>query len=289
MNSKATMLTGRLSTLINKGYRRVTASSRILPSYLIIGASKCGTTSLYNYLIQHPAIFPAATKEVHFFDYYYHRGLSWYKSHFPTRGEVDRCSAVNAQSCITGESSPYYFAHPLSPQRAKEVLPDARLICMLRNPVDRALSSYYNQVRLGIEKLPSFEEALNAEESRIAGQEERLRRDPAYSGFEHKYFSYFRRGCYVDQLENWLRCFDRDRIMVIQSEIFFSQPDQIFPGVLKHIGVQPWTPSGFRVFNAGGEYTGISPRVREELLERYRPYNERLFSLLGQRFEGWDR
>jgi len=289
MSSKGPALTGRLHNLINRGYRRFTASSRVMPSYLIIGASKCGTTSLYNYLIQHPAIFPASTKEVHFFDYYFHRGLSWYKSHFPTLSEVARCSAQNSQPCITGESSPYYLAHPLSPQRVKQLLPEARLICMLRNPVDRALSSYYNQVRLGIEKLPSFEEALKVEESRIAGQEERLRNDPSYSGFEHKYFSYFRRGCYVDQLENWFRHFDRDRIMVIQSETFFSQPEKVFSNVLGHIGVQPWTPPEFSVFNAGGEYTGITPRLREDLLERYRPYNERLFSLLGERYEGWDR
>ncbi|MBL7924910.1 MAG: sulfotransferase [Bacteroidia bacterium] len=260
-----------------------------MPGYLIIGAAKCGTTSLYNYLVQHPAVFPCFKKEVHYFDYYHRKGEKWYRSHFPLAAEVKKREAAAGQTCVTGESSPYYLAHPLSPQRVKALLPEVRMICMLRNPVDRAISSYYNQVRLGIEPLKDFETAIEREEERIRGHEERLRSDPSYSSFAHKYFSYVRRGCYAGQLENWYRHFPKEQILVIQSESFYADPAPYFRAVVKFIGLNAWEPPVYKVFNAGGEYEKMPEDLRRRLLDFYRPHNERLFQLTGQHFEGWDQ
>ena len=270
-------------------YRIATASARVLPEFLIIGAAKCGTTSLYNYLIQHPSVFASFNKEVHFFDYYHHKGESWYRSHFPTQQQVKRREQQTGQHCMTGESSPYYLAHPLSPERVKSLLPEVRLICMLRNPVDRAISSFYNQVRLGIEPLSDFEEAVQREDQRIEGHEQRLRNDPSYSSFAHKYFSYVRRGCYAEQLENWYRIFPREQILVLQSEPFYADPGPYFKEVVQFIGLQPWEPKAYKVFNAGGGYGKMSDGLRSRLLDFYRPHNERLFEQIGKRFEGWDK
>lgn len=279
----------RIERKVQANYRLLTSSRRTLPEFLIIGAAKCGTTSLYNYLIQHPSVLPCFTKEVHFFDYYFHKGISWYRSQFPLLSELDNCKKAAGVPCITGESSPYYLAHPLAPRRVKEYLTGIKLICMLRNPVDRAISSYFNQVRLGIEKLPSFEEALAAEDERIRGHEERLSADPAYSSFEHKYFSYFKRGCYAEQLERWYEFFPKEQILVLQSEPFFSDPAPAYRDVLRFIGLPESEPPAYKVFNAGGEYDKMTPGLRQVLLEKYQPHNERLFSLIGRRFDEWNR
>ena len=119
------------------------------PNFLIIGAQRCGTTSLYNYLIQHPQIVPSSKKEVHFFDLNFHLGQSWYEKHFP---EV-------SDNILTGEASPYYIFHPLCPKRIFDYDPSVKLIVILRNPIDRAYSHYRHIVRLGHEPL-KFEDAL---------------------------------------------------------------------------------------------------------------------------------
>jgi len=116
-----------------------------------------------------------------------------------------------------------------------------------------------------------------------------LRSDPSYSSFAHKYFSYVRRGCYAEQLENWYRVFPREQILVLQSEPFYADPGPYFKEVVRFIGLQTWEPKAYKVFNAGGEYGKMSDALRSRLLEFYRPHNERLFEQIGKRFEGWDK
>jgi hypothetical protein len=267
--------------------RQITAGQRILPAYLIIGAAKCGTTSLYNYLIQHPRVLPCYKKEVHYFDYYYHKGLPWYRSHFPTRSETETQAHKAGGTVITGESSPYYLAHPLAPARVNETLPGVKMICMLRNPVDRAISSYYNQKRLGIETSGTFEEAIEKENERIQGHEERLRNDPRYSSFAHKYFAYLHRGDYAHQLQNWYKTFPASQILIIQSESFYADPSTHFLNALQFLGLKAWEPQQYKSFNTGGDYEKMDPALRSRLLDYYRPKNEILFQLIGQRFD-WD-
>lgn len=270
---------------INSGLRYLSADRRMLPSFIIVGAAKCGTTSLYNYLIQHPNILPSSRKEVHYFDYYHHKGLKWYKSHFPLKEEADRRAKEINGTVITGESTPYYFAHPLAAARAKALLPNARLLIMLRNPIERAISSYNNQVRLGIEKLPTFEAAVRAEATRIEGHEARLKSDPSYSSYEHKYFAYIRRGEYADQLEQWLQHYPIEQFTILQSEKFFADAAPCFKEVINALGIPEWRPEKFKVFNAGGEYEQMDPALRQELEAHYKPQNEKLYSLIGKRFD----
>lgn len=267
--------------------RQITAGQRVLPGYLIIGAAKCGTTSLYNYLIQHQQVLPCYKKEVHYFDYYYHKGLSWYRSHFPKRSETQALALKTGGPVLTGESSPYYLAHPLAPGRVKESLPEVKMICMLRNPVDRAISSYYNQKRLGIESLATFEEAIEKETERITGHEERLREDPRYSSFAHKYFAYLHRGDYAHQIGNWYKLFPKSQILIIHSEAFYSNPSTHFLNVLRFLELPAWEPDQYKSFNTGGDYEKMDTALRNKLLDYFRPKNEALFQLIGQRFD-WD-
>lgn len=122
------------------------------PDFVIIGTKKGGTSLLYRLLTEHPLFEPAATKELHFFDNRFSEGLSWYGQHFPTR----KC--VDGRQTVSGEATPSYLLNPLVSERMAKTIPDAKLIALLRNPVDRAYSHYQMGLRRGDEVRP-FEEA----------------------------------------------------------------------------------------------------------------------------------
>ena len=126
-------------------YRQWSKRWRCLPDYLLIGAQKCGTTSLYNYLVSHPEVRRCLRKEVGYFDQHFDRGLAWYLAHFPMK------SFVGFQQ-VTGEATPDYYYSPQAPQRAHLVMPQAKLIILLRNPVDRAHSQYWHLFSRGRER-----------------------------------------------------------------------------------------------------------------------------------------
>ena len=157
-------------------FRLITSPLRRLPDFVIIGAMKSGTTSLYSFIVKHPAVAPAAKKELHYFSVQYARGELWYRSNFPTN--LSRCIFYKktSQRLHSGEASPLYLFYPLVPGRMKKTLPDVKLIVILRNPVDRAYSHYYHSLRSNIEPM-SFEKAVELEGERCAGEREQLIRD----------------------------------------------------------------------------------------------------------------
>ena len=142
-------------------YRRLTFHLRPLPRFLIIGAKRCGTTSTYSYLVQHPRIMAAWRKEVHFFDNArkYPRGEPWYRAHFPRA----------RPGLISGEATPEYMFRPDATARMARHVPGARLIALLRNPVDRTVSQYHFRVRRGVERR-GLEEALEAQPRELSGR-----------------------------------------------------------------------------------------------------------------------
>src|SRR5215470_750369 len=130
--------------------RRATASARALPDFLIIGAQKAGTTSLYAYLTAHRDVRPAGRKEVHYFDLGFTAGAElgegWYRSMFPLRARLALDGRRTGRPVRTGEASPYYLFHPAAPQRAAALVPEARLLVLVRDPVERAWSHYRHEV-----------------------------------------------------------------------------------------------------------------------------------------------
>ncbi|NJR70893.1 MAG: sulfotransferase domain-containing protein, partial [Synechococcales cyanobacterium CRU_2_2] len=128
------------------------------PDFIIIGAEKCGTSSLYHYLRRHPAMLPPIEKEIDFFDVEYDRGLDWYLAHFPPMPQQP--------GWVTGETSPNYLYSDLAPERVHRHFPQTKLIVILRNPVDRTVSRFNMMVRNGTEKR-SFEVAIAEELSQI--------------------------------------------------------------------------------------------------------------------------
>ncbi len=121
---------------LRKAFRASTHSLRLMPDFIIIGAMRGGTTSLYSYLTEHPSIGSAYMKEIHFFDVFFNKGLYWYRSQFPSSVQKYYAEHVQKRSFITGEASPYYLFHPHAPKRIAKTLPQVKLIVLLRNPVN---------------------------------------------------------------------------------------------------------------------------------------------------------
>ena len=265
-------------------WRTLSSSLRLMPEFIIIGTMRGGTTSLYNYLMQHPRIAGAVMREVHFFDKNSHRGANWYRAHFPlsVRRSVRQ---FLKDDLVAGEKSPYYMFHPLVPERVAELLPRVKLIVLLRNPIDRAYSHYWHEIRQGHETL-SFEEAIARETERLEGERERILSDPQYYSPIHQHHSYLSRGVYVDQLRAWRRAFPAERMLVLCSEQFFAEPKAVLGRVFEFLSIPDCEIGRYREYNRGA-YAPMDPQTRAQLVEYFCPHNERLFEYLGRRFE-WD-
>jgi hypothetical protein len=253
-----------------RAYGRATASLRPLPDFLILGAQKAGTTALYAYLRWHPEITGPSFKEVSFFDRHYAKGERWYRAHMPVR----------RRRSLVGEASPSYLFHPLAPQRIAGMLPDARLIAILRNPVDRAFSHYQHEVALGREPL-SFEDAVDREGERMRGELERMLRDPSYFSVAWWNYTYLARGRYAEQLERWFASFPREQLLVLFTEELAADTAATYRRVLEFLGVGARDLESYpRIFDR--DYPDMSPVTRARLEQDFEEANHRVASLLGR-------
>jgi hypothetical protein len=264
-------------------YRRFSARRRVLPNFLILGAQKCGTTSLFSELAEHPSVLPALTKEVHYFDRCPERTVDWYRAHFPRRARVDEMSRDLGRLGITGEASPFYLFDPGCAPRIHALLPDAKLIVLLRNPVDRAYSHYQHARRRGWETL-DFESALDAEPDRLAAEAAVSTAGRCYRGSAHRRFSYAARGRYADQIARYLDHYPRSSLLVLESEDYAREPARVYAEAIEFLGLEPVTLSRQRKIHHF-DYIEQPAHIRTRLLEYFAPHNERLFALLGRRYD----
>ncbi|HSS98939.1 MAG TPA: sulfotransferase domain-containing protein [Terriglobales bacterium] len=264
-------------------FRCLTWRHRRLPDLIIIGAQKAGTTSLFHYLLQHPQLVPSSIKEVHYFDGglnpavdTFQKGERWYRAHFPLAARCQNGSKVF-------EASPFYLFHPLVPERMAAVVPKAKLIVLLRNPTDRAISHYFHARRVGYEDLP-IDQALRAEESRVRGLVERQQwKDPTL-----RHYTYKARGRYAEQLERFMGKFPRNQLLVLNSERLACEPERVLRSVFEFAEID----SAFQIKNLQRKNVGsgkkeVSQELTSYLGEYFAPHNNRLFDLLGEDY-GWN-
>lgn len=259
-----------------------TAPARMLPSFLIVGAQRGGTTSMSRNLSEHPAVFGSLLQqEVHYFDVAYRRGLGWYRCNFPFSARARRAASRGAGVApMAFESSPYYMFHPLAPGRIARDLPGVKLVVLVRDPVERAYSGHAHEVAHGFETEP-FERALELEPVRLDGEEERIIAEPGYVSYSHQHHSYRARGHYTEQLERLERLFGRERIHVVDSGDFFTDPERVYDGVLTFLGLPKRGYPVFKQRNARPRPAPMPRAVRAALEEHYGPHDERLASWLG--------
>ncbi len=276
-----------------------------LPDFLIIGAAKSGTTSLYGLISAHPHVLPARIKEIEYFapTGIYLSGPTWYRDHFPTVLHMYGSALLHGHRMLTGEATAVYMFHPDVPGRVRDLLPNVRLIAILRNPVDRAYSEYNMRLGRGNESL-TFEDAIAAERNRASYGETSDSRSQY-----NLYHSYLGRGRYAEQLIRWYKCFDRNRLLILTTEELEDDRQGMLDRVFGFLGLKPFEVGGsdglpdspwMKKYKSEpphaddpfklnvGRYPAMRRDTRRMLVDYFRPYNERLSELLGRGFD-WDR
>ncbi len=241
------------------------------PNFIIIGAQKSGTTSLENYIAQHPQVIPAIKKETHFWYRDFDKGINWYLAHFPP--------IPKSENFITGEATPNYLENYQSAERIYNVFPEVKLLVILRNPVDRTFSQYNHWIRLNWEER-SFETAINSEL-------EILRKNPEKPQGDKNYWqqpgNYIGRGIYVEFLKKWLAVFPREQILILKGENLYQKPVETMKEVFQFLGLPEHQLPEYRKLNPGN-YSPINDKIRHKLSEYFQPHNQRLEDFLGMEF-----
>lgn len=254
---------------------QVPNNKRRAPNFIIIGAEKCGTTSLYQYLRQHPAVLPPIEKEIDFFDMEYEQGLDWYLAHFP---------AMPAESgWLTGETSANYLYSDKAPERIFKHFPHIKLAVILRHPIDRTLSRYSMMVRNGAEKR-SFEEAVTQEIALIKQAQSKAGEEipwPVLNSCRHVGNS-----LYYHHLKRWLAVFPREQLLVLRSEALFCDPANTLHQLYESLGLSHYLEQTYSKYNVG-HYDPVETGIRKTLVDFFAPHTQQLESLLGQSF-GWN-
>lgn len=236
------------------------------PDFILIGETKCGTTSLYNYLIEHPKVMDTlgngegydssyATKELRFLDKFYDRGWDWYFSCFPETKPDE----------VTGEATPMYMYRTQVARRLKEHLPDVKLLVLLRNPVDRLISNFGHNTQW------------------VPGWKERYPdvRTYFYGCPDNDYYQ-IDKSIYYFAMQRWLEHFPLEQFCIVKSEDLYERPEEAYLQVTRFLGLEDYVPREFPVYRSN-EYDKVDPEFRKELEDFYRPYNEKLERLINRK------
>ncbi|HEX5067194.1 MAG TPA: sulfotransferase domain-containing protein [Myxococcota bacterium] len=252
----------------------------VLPQFLVIGAQKSGTTSLYRYLGRHPEMVRARHKELHYFDREFARGPRWYETQLAPPWRVLARRLVGRRT-LCGEATPAYLTDPAVPARVRALLPDVRLVALLRDPSRRAVSHYHHRVRNEGES-GGAAAVLDAELARVERE-----------GDAHlSPFGYLARGYYARQLERWLAHFPRESFLLLPAEPFFRDPAPTVRRVADFVGLAPLDPATYvGAFNVrhAGRYESPPAELLARLDAHYAPHNEQLAKLWPELGAAWAR
>jgi len=274
-----------IASNLHKSYYSVFGTLHTLPDYLIIGAAKCGTSSLYEYLIQHPNVKPAAGKEINFFDKNYSKGQKWYRTYFPRLVNKNKIKS----NIITGEATPRYIDHPQAPIRVKKLIPDVKLIILLRNPIDRAYSHWNMLIRNPAIETKPFEEAVKLEKKRIDGLYKKMENDENFYSPEYYQYAYLDRGLYLTRIKRWIKYFPRQQFLILDSEEFFNEPSRSYEKVLEFLKLPKIKLPKYDIFRKGAyKNSKMKNETRMKLIDFYKPHNNELNEFLGTNFV-WDK
>ncbi len=275
------------------------------PSFIICGTQKGGTTSLYYYLCDQPNISMAKYKEVHYFDLNYHRSIQWYKKHF--------YNIKSEKKIAIGEISPLYMYFEEVPERIKALIPNVKLIFILRNPVNRAYSHYWHAINLGYEHL-CFEEAIKKEE-------ERLSRGDI---FQRQHYSYKDMGKYAIQLKRYMKYFPKEQMLILITEELKEEPAKVMKKIFEFLEIDAnftsdkWNAQylkgkhpyflnlqrlkatippipivksiiafGIDTINLREGYPKMNMEIKKCLVDYFKPYNKELEKILGRKLDHW--
>ena len=274
----------KFSTSLYSKYCSLTGFLHVLPNFLIIGFVKCGTTSLYEYLLQHPNIYPPVGKEIDFFDRLYEKGTNWYKVSFPFKLQKSIVENLQKKDFVTGEATPRYIEHPYALDRIKKIAPNTKFIILLRNPIDRAFSQYNQNLNNEYEYL-SFEDAIKHEQERIKDRYKKMQSNKMYYSWDFDLFGYLEHGVYVDKIIRCMSIFPKEQFFILENEELLKNTSAAYNKVLKFLDLPKWEPIEYKLYKKQVyQKQRIDPTFRKQLVEYFRPHNERLYKFLGRNF-----
>ncbi|MEQ8717509.1 MAG: sulfotransferase domain-containing protein [Acidimicrobiales bacterium] len=248
----------------------------VLPSFLVLGAMKAGTSALFHYLKSHPGVVAPRVKELNYFGApHRYESFGDYRREFPHRLYMQW-----PRRRISGEATPF-FSHPLGPARVRAALPDVPMVVLLREPVSRAHSHFHHARRHGHEPLETFAEAVAAEPGRLAAVMEQVRAGDDTVQPRWAKWAYLHKGMYADHLEAWFAHFPRDQILVLRSEDLRDHPAETFATVLEHLGLGPAPASMSFAPRHEGTYEEMDPALKAGLDTHFADSNRRLRQLVG--------
>ncbi len=259
------------------------------PDFLIIGAQKCGTASLYSYLIKHPSMAKSTEKkitflekEINFFTLYFSKGAKWYQEQLTN-------NSSNSE-LLTGEATPEYICDPKVPALVAKLYPKVKLIVLLRNPSERAFSHYKLNIRKEREEL-SFHQAIDSETERLQGQKEKILPEdnpsPRKRYTYRELYNYRERGKYVDQIKHWMTYFPKEQFLIIKSEDFFANPEIILKQVHEFLGIPHYPLNNYPRHNYHPSTIKRDEKTIAQLADFFHPHNKALEDFLGRKFN-WD-
>ena len=269
--------------LAKRHWYGVTNSIRVLPDFIVIGAAKSGTTSLYHYFKKHPNIMGSYKKEIGFFDDNYNLGIEWYRSWFPTKTSIEKRTKKNKKNLVY-EGSPGYFQKQWCIKNMYETLPNVKLILVLRNPVDRTYSHYQHATRRGMKTKIPFRDLLD----RDLKTYEQIKND------DNEYFknfvlnSYIGPSIYVRLVKEWLKYFRLEQLLIFSTEELAKNPREVFSRIFGFLNIKEEEINTESRQNVGGYDASLDSDLRQRLIDFFRPHNEELFNTINQRFD-WDK
>ena len=270
--------------LIKRHFYYLTSSFRVSPNFFVIGGVRCGTTSLYHYLGQHNCIKQAAYDELGYFDDNFHLGLNWYRSLFPTKFMQKKIES-EYKKFLTYDVTPFYIYNPLVVDRIFKFSPNAKIIAVLRNPIDRAYSNYNAKMQDEGDTKTTFEEIINPEIEIIEKNKKNI---DDYAFLVNTFYELLlARGFYAKQLEFWFKKFPRKNILLISSEELATNTDKTISEIFEFLEVPIQKISDLTKQNEI-KYPKMKDSTREILINFFKPYNEKLYSLINQHFD-WDK
>ena len=242
------------------------------PDFIIAGASKSGTSSIYYYLSRHPQVLLSHKKEIDFYQQNYQRGIDWYLAHFPT--------ITDRADFLTGEASPNYLRFPQVAQRIKATFPQTKIIILLRNPADRAISWHYHKLNTGLTK-DDLATAIATEVDRLATVSEVEITNTGFYDPDNIISS-----LYIYKIKPWIELLGREQFLILKSEAFYLNPLEVMKQVFKFLGLPNSTLEHYPKVNAGS-YNQVDPSLRKTLSEYFAPYNRQLEEYLNMEFN-WE-
>jgi len=269
--------------LLKRNIFALTGSIRVLPDFLVIGAKRCGTTSLFYHLPEHPCISKSPHDNMGFFNDNFHLGVNWYKSFFPTIFTRNKIKSEFG-NFLAFDVTTTYMEEESTANNVYQIKPNMKIIVILRNPVDRAYSQYHLNLREKAEKR-SFEDAMEENMNELNKEShERYEIKPKFSVEEN---NYLKKSLYAQQLRHWLNIFPMESMLILSTEEFESKQQVIYNKIFEFLNI-----SQFEVKNTEkmekGSYPQMKSETRSLLLDYFRSHNNELFKLINKKFD-WEK